>query len=107
MLRRRVSPTRSRPRRRLATSFTRTSSACVPLSPSSSPCRARTRLTLVSYTCQIREVSIKIAVTVIQAAQKLGVDRNEELRGKSSAEIEAYVRKGMYHPLLEAEQQAQ
>ncbi|BGP10667.1 hypothetical protein JCM10049v2_006559 [Rhodotorula toruloides] len=56
---------------------------------------------------RIREVSIKIAVTVIQAAQKLGVDRNEELRGKSSAEIEAYVRKGMYHPLLEAEQQAQ
>ncbi|GEM12284.1 malic enzyme [Rhodotorula toruloides] len=56
---------------------------------------------------RIREVSIKIAVTVIQAAQQLGVDRNEDLRGKSSAEIEAYVRKGMYHPLLAAEQEAQ
>lgn len=104
MPRRRVSPILSRPKRRAATSSTPTLSACVP-SPSSPPTfpaahappRART---------QIREVSIRIAVTVIQAAQKLGVDRNDELRGKSAGEIEAYVRKGMYHPLLAAEQQA-
>ncbi|KAG0653522.1 hypothetical protein C6P46_002502, partial [Rhodotorula mucilaginosa] len=37
---------------------------------------------------RIRDVSIKIAVTVIEAAQKLGVDRAESLRGKSSAELE-------------------
>ena len=54
---------------------------------------------------QIRDVSIKIAVTVIEAAQKLGVDRAESLRGKSSAELEHIVRRQMYHPLLNAEEQ--
>ncbi|GAA5872013.1 hypothetical protein JCM3774_006580 [Rhodotorula dairenensis] len=54
---------------------------------------------------RIREVSIKIAVTVIEAAQKLGVDRADSLRGKTSAELEHIVRRQMYHPLLNAEEQ--
>ena len=52
---------------------------------------------------RIREVSIAVAVGVIQSAQKLGVDRNEELRGKGRAAIEKAVRDRMYHPLLSVE----
>ncbi|BGP57575.1 hypothetical protein JCM8202v2_005219 [Rhodotorula sphaerocarpa] len=53
---------------------------------------------------RIREVSIQVAVGVIQAAQKLGVDRNESLRGKTTAQLEHFVQQGMYHPLLNAEE---
>lgn len=49
---------------------------------------------------QIREVSISIALKVIRSAQKLGVDRAEELRSMSDRELEEYVRRQMYHPLL-------
>ncbi|GAA5939675.1 uncharacterized protein JCM15063_005252 [Sporobolomyces koalae] len=49
---------------------------------------------------RIREVSITIALKVIRSAQKLGVDRNEELRSMSDRELEEYVRQQMYHPLL-------
>ncbi|GAA6063694.1 hypothetical protein JCM10212_000273 [Sporobolomyces blumeae] len=49
---------------------------------------------------RIREVSITIALKVIRCAQKLGVDRAEELRGMSDRELEEYVRAQMYHPLL-------
>lgn len=45
-----------------------------------------------------------MAVGVIQAAQKLGVDRNESLRGKTTAQLEHFVQQGMYHPLLNAEE---
>ncbi|GAA5825984.1 hypothetical protein JCM5353_008986 [Sporobolomyces roseus] len=53
---------------------------------------------------RIREVSITIALKVIRSAQKLGVDRAEELRSMSDKELEVYVRKQMYHPLLDAAQ---
>ncbi|GAA5865088.1 hypothetical protein JCM8547_007708 [Rhodosporidiobolus lusitaniae] len=49
---------------------------------------------------RIREVSIKIAVTVIREAQKLGVDRNEKLRDMSEAQLLSWVQNNMYHPLL-------
>ncbi|GAA5960500.1 hypothetical protein JCM3765_003657 [Sporobolomyces pararoseus] len=49
---------------------------------------------------RIREVSITIALKVIRSAQKLGVDRAEELRSMNDRELEEYVRKQMYHPLL-------
>ncbi|GAA5945963.1 hypothetical protein JCM10213_006206 [Rhodosporidiobolus nylandii] len=52
---------------------------------------------------RIREVSIKIAVSVIRTAQKLGVDRNEALREKSDAELYSHVQTQMYHPLLSQE----
>ncbi|GAA6009498.1 hypothetical protein JCM11491_003579 [Sporobolomyces phaffii] len=49
---------------------------------------------------RIREVSITIALKVIRSAQKLGVDRAEELRAMNDRELEEYVRRQMYHPLL-------
>ncbi|GAA5821572.1 hypothetical protein JCM11251_000913 [Rhodosporidiobolus azoricus] len=49
---------------------------------------------------RIREVSIKIAVSVIRTAQKLGVDRNEKLRDMTEAHLHSYVQTQMYHPLL-------
>lgn len=42
-----------------------------------------------------------IAVGVIKAAQRLGVDRAEDLRGKTHAELLAVVQNRMYHPLLD------
>jgi hypothetical protein len=54
---------------------------------------------------QIREVSIKIAVSVIRTAQKLNVDRNVELRDKTDAQLLSHVQTQMYHPLLNAEEQ--
>ncbi|ORY77633.1 hypothetical protein BCR35DRAFT_305399 [Leucosporidium creatinivorum] len=50
---------------------------------------------------RIREVSMTIAVGVIRAAQKLNVDRNEELRGMNDAQLLAFVQNQMYHPLLD------
>ncbi|GJN93671.1 hypothetical protein Rhopal_006728-T1 [Rhodotorula paludigena] len=52
---------------------------------------------------RIREVSIKIAVAVIREAQKLGIDRVEELRELSDKDLETYVRRKGYHPLIQAE----
>lgn len=49
---------------------------------------------------RIREVSIVIAVKVIRAAQRLGVDRNVVLREMNDAKLEDFVRGRMYHPLL-------
>ncbi|GAA5877685.1 hypothetical protein JCM16303_000204 [Sporobolomyces ruberrimus] len=49
---------------------------------------------------RIREVSITIALKVIRTAQKLGVDRAEELRSMNDRQLEEYVRRQMYHPLL-------
>ncbi|GAA5974298.1 hypothetical protein JCM11641_006720 [Rhodosporidiobolus odoratus] len=50
---------------------------------------------------RIREVSIKIAVSVVRSAQKLGVDRNEELRDMTDAQLTSFVQTRMYHPLLQ------
>ena len=50
---------------------------------------------------QIREVSMTIAVGVIKAAQRLGVDRAEDLRNKSDSELLQVVQNRMYHPLLD------
>ncbi|KAM0791949.1 hypothetical protein ACM66B_004200 [Microbotryomycetes sp. NB124-2] len=50
---------------------------------------------------RIREVSMTIAVGVIKAAQKLGVDREQGLRGKTDAQLLQHVKNQMYHPLLE------
>ncbi|GAA5895898.1 hypothetical protein JCM8208_005118 [Rhodotorula glutinis] len=52
---------------------------------------------------RIREVSIKIAVTVVRRAQQLKVDRNEELKQLDDKQLEAYIRKKSYHPLIEVE----
>ncbi|KPV73817.1 uncharacterized protein RHOBADRAFT_16250 [Rhodotorula graminis WP1] len=53
---------------------------------------------------RIREVSIKVAVTVVRRAQELKVDRNEELRQLDDKQLEAYIRKKSYHPLIEVEE---
>lgn len=42
-----------------------------------------------------------IAVGVIKAAQRLGVDRAEDLRGKTDTELLQFVQNRMYHPLLD------
>lgn len=48
---------------------------------------------------RIREVSVIVAVGVIRAAQKAGVDRELEIRGISdAAELEDWVRSRMYDP---------
>ena len=48
---------------------------------------------------RIREVSVKVAVGVIRAAQEAGVDREVRIRGmKSDTELEAWVRERMYDP---------
>ncbi|POY76220.1 putative Malate dehydrogenase (oxaloacetate-decarboxylating) (NADP(+)) [Rhodotorula taiwanensis] len=53
---------------------------------------------------RIREVSMALAVAVVLKAQELGVARNEELKGASRSEIEHWVQRRMYHPLLQAEE---
>lgn len=45
-----------------------------------------------------------LAVAVVLKAQELGVARNEELKGASRSEIEHWVQRRMYHPLLQAEE---
>lgn len=49
---------------------------------------------------RIREVSIRIACGVIRSAQHLNVDRNEALRSLTDEELENFVAKQMYHPLI-------
>ncbi|GAA5936374.1 hypothetical protein JCM1841_002920 [Sporobolomyces salmonicolor] len=49
---------------------------------------------------RIREVSIRIALSVIRSAQKLGVDRAEHLRAMDDQALEQHIRRRMYHPLL-------
>jgi len=53
---------------------------------------------------RIREVSIKVAVTVVRRAQQLKIDRNDELRGLDDKQLEEYIRKKSYHPLIEVEE---
>lgn len=68
--------------------------------PTSAPPRAFANCFSPWRQKQIREVSITIALKVIRTAQKLGVDRAEELRSMNDRQLEEYVRRQMYHPLL-------
>ena len=47
---------------------------------------------------RIREISEDIALAVIRAAQKAGVDRSIDLRTMSDAEVRAFVRERMWNP---------
>ncbi|CDO71102.1 hypothetical protein BN946_scf184844.g106 [Trametes cinnabarina] len=47
---------------------------------------------------RIREISAQIALSVIRAAQKAGVDRSIDLRTMSDAELLAFVRSRMWNP---------
>ncbi|KAI0641315.1 malic enzyme [Trametes meyenii] len=47
---------------------------------------------------RIREISTQIALSVIRAAQKAGVDRSTDLRVMSDAELLAFVRSRMWNP---------
>ncbi|TBU28084.1 malic enzyme [Dichomitus squalens] len=47
---------------------------------------------------RIREISADIALAVIRAAQKAGVDRSTDLRRKSDAELLAFVKERMWNP---------
>ncbi|KWU43902.1 hypothetical protein RHOSPDRAFT_34524 [Rhodotorula sp. JG-1b] len=51
---------------------------------------------------RIREVSIKVAVKVVQTAQQLDIHRDKTLP-TSESELEGVIRARMYHPLLSAE----
>ncbi len=47
---------------------------------------------------RIREISADIALAVIRAAQKAGVDRSPDLRAMSDAQVLAFVREHMWNP---------
>lgn len=50
---------------------------------------------------RIRDVSVIVAIGVIRAAQKAGVDRQTTLRDMDEDELETWVRSKMYDPLTE------
>lgn len=52
---------------------------------------------------RIRDVSVQVAIGVIKAAQGARVDRETQLKDKSDAELEAWVRSKMYDPRLETQ----
>ena len=47
---------------------------------------------------RIREISADIALAVIRAAQKAGVDRSPDLRAMADAEVREFVRERMWNP---------
>ncbi|MCJ1243616.1 hypothetical protein MMC30_000813, partial [Trapelia coarctata] len=47
---------------------------------------------------RIRDVSVVVAMGVIRAAQKAGVDREVRIRGMGDEELEKWVRERMYDP---------
>ena len=47
---------------------------------------------------RIREISAEIALAVIRAAQKAGVDRSVELRAMGEGELEEFVKERMWNP---------
>ena len=47
---------------------------------------------------RIREISADIALAVIRAAQKAGVDRSPDLRRLSDAEVRAFIKERMWNP---------
>ena len=52
---------------------------------------------------RIRDVSVVVAMGVIRAAQKAGVDREQSIKGMGDEELEKWVRAKMYHPMQETE----
>ena len=52
---------------------------------------------------RIRDVSVRVAVGVIKAAQEARVDRETQLKDKSDEELEAWVRSKMYDPHRETQ----
>jgi len=50
---------------------------------------------------RIRDVSVVVAMGVIRAAQKAGVDREVRIRGMGDEELEKWVRERMYDPHAE------
>lgn len=50
---------------------------------------------------RIRDVSVVVAIGVIRAAQKAGVDREVRIRGLGDEELEKWVRERMYDPHAE------
>jgi len=49
---------------------------------------------------RIREISAEIALTVIRAAQKAGVDRSTDLRSMSDADLTKFIKSKMWNPQL-------
>ena len=47
---------------------------------------------------RIREISVEIALAVIRAAQKAGVDRSVDLRGMSDGAVREFVKERMWNP---------
>lgn len=52
---------------------------------------------------RIRDVSVRVAMGVIRAAQQDGVDRETRLQEFNEEELEAWVRSKMYNPLAETQ----
>ena len=50
---------------------------------------------------RIRDVSVVVALGVIRAAQKAGVDREQSIKGMGDEELEKWVRAKMYDPMEE------
>ena len=48
---------------------------------------------------RIREVSLRVAMYVIQAAQKEGIARNKDVHGLEGANLHQYVEDKMYDPV--------
>ena len=56
---------------------------------------------------RIRDVSVKVAVGVIRAAEAAGVDRETQLKDVGEAQLEKWVRSKMYDPHTEAKREEQ
>ena len=52
---------------------------------------------------RIRDVSVVVAMGVIRAAQKAGVDREQSIKGMDDEQLEKWVRAKMYDPMEETE----
>lgn len=52
---------------------------------------------------RIRDVSVLVAIGVIRAAEKAGVDRETQLKGMRDQELEKWVRSKMYDPFGETQ----
>lgn len=52
---------------------------------------------------RIRDVSVLVAIGVIRAAEKAGVDRETQLKGMGDQELEKWVRSKMYDPFGETQ----
>lgn len=52
---------------------------------------------------RIRDVSVQVAIGVIKAAQKAGVDRETQLKSMGDEELQRWVRSKMYDPHMETQ----